>query len=129
MPTESWRRRRVEVKERTFGYLMAVMGTALATFVVFNNSSGRPASAPIMMMIVGPWIFVLALLTFATRLRGISVGALLMLAYEGLLYYQVFVASDSSTAGLDYMSKWAIQLVFLLPIGIVIGWIATRRRA
>ena len=116
------------MKERSLGLLFTTIGIALAIFIVFFKAS-RPSSGSLVpvVLIIGPWLVAAALLIFVPRLRGVSAGSLLMLIYECLLYYQVF-ASESSTASMDYMFKWVIQLVILLPVGTAIGGLIMRRR-
>ena len=48
-------------------------------------------------------------------------GVLACLCGSALTYYSVFVNPSSSTAALELLISPAINVVFFLPIGIVIG--------
>lgn len=116
------------MSERTRSVFVAAIGTLLALYVGYGRP-GTPSSnvwLPLL-FIVGPWIVVGALIFCFSRLKGLWIGALLMLVYEVLLYYAVIVNPQGSTAGVEYVLKPALQLLVLLPLGIGIAWMVRRR--
>lgn len=118
------------MSQRSLAAFVAAVGTMLAVYVGYMRAGTAPPNPWLpLLFIVGPWLIVDALVLFFSRLNGLLIGALLMLPYELLLYYAVFINPAGSTAGVEYVLKPALQLLVLLPLGLGIGWIAGRRSA
>jgi hypothetical protein len=99
------------------------MGVALAAMVVvkaeLHSTSDYLFAAG---FIAGPWLLPVAFAFRGWRPRGTTAAALLMLLFEAMIYYDVFVHPSSSTAALAYVFKPLIQVLVLLPVGIFISW-------
>jgi hypothetical protein len=114
--------------ERSRSAFVAAIGTFLAVYAGYVRPGATSANPWLpLLFIVGPWVVVDALILYFSRLRGLWIGALLMLVYESLLYYAVFINPRGSTAGVEYVLKPALQLLVLLPLGVGISWLTSRR--
>jgi hypothetical protein len=116
--------------ERSRAAFVAAIGTLLAIHAGYIQPGALSPNPWLpLLIIVGPWIVVDALILCFARLRGLSISALFMLVYEVLLYYAVFINPKGSTAGVEYVLKPALQLLLFLPLGVGIAWIKGRRSA
>jgi len=96
-------------------------GTILALFIILFKSAGNTSSPWFMLYYVtGPWLILDALFFWLKQFRGIAISGALMLALEIAIYYSVFISPHSSTAPLVYIVKPFLQLLLILPFGLLI---------
>lgn len=118
------------MSSKFIGLTLSLAGTLFAAFVAFfkQQSSSGNLWFPVI-FILGPWLVLDALWMWWRSSRGIVAAAILLLISELFVYYGVFLVSESSTDAIAYVFKPALQLLFLLPLGIFIGWVQDKRRA
>jgi hypothetical protein len=107
---------------------LLVVGTTLSLFIIFFKVDGNRSWSWILLSIVtGPWLIVDVLLLWLKQFMGIAIAGALMLALEVAIYYYVFISPDSPTETPVYLVKPFLQLLLLLPIGLLIGRIIDNR--
>jgi hypothetical protein len=116
------------MKSHKLATIFAVIGTLLALFVAFFKRGGTATGVSFpLIFVVGPWLVLDVLYIWLKWARSIAIAAGLMLALELLIYYAVFVNPQSSTDAVAYVFKPAVQLLFFLPIGLIIGRVIDKR--
>jgi len=71
--------------------------------------------------LAGPWLAVDFLLVWLRWYRGFIVAGCSMLLLEFYIYNGVFIHPQSSTDAIAYVFKPGVQLLILLPMGLLIG--------
>jgi len=115
---------------RKLGAVIASFGLLLHAYTAFFNSDVGPDSFTLGLMAWSflPYLVVLVLL-YVLRQPLIPLCAVIPILLLDLVnYYFVFVRPQSSTAaiGLLWMPLW--NLVIVMPIGLLVGWLIQRAR-
>jgi len=102
-------------------------GTLFSLYVDVIKTGGNSHTMFADIVLVGPWIFLIALYVLFRKASGFAIAAALMLACEIWVYLVVFVTPKHSTDALAYLAKPALQLLILVPIGLGIGYLIEKR--
>lgn len=86
----------------------------------------QPMPAGLAALVVGPWVFCVALLAARRRSAGVAAGVVLMLCLEAFCCVDTFVFPTSSTAALIYLVKPFLQLLVCLPMGALVAALVRR---
>lgn len=119
------------MSSRRLALALCLAGTIFAVFVAFFKQQAPTSSGwwfPVV-FVVGPWLALDVLFAWWKSSRGIVAAGVLLLALELYIFYGVFIDPRSSTDALAYVSKPAIQLFVLLPLGLLMGWIGDKLAA
>lgn len=116
------------------GWMMAVSAFALLlNFTIWfaGPSGGGPDSLSFSAL-----FFILSLLPYGITLVLLAISsipisfslppAILMMTNDSYLYYAVFIAPGSSTAALGYLVQPVINMIIVLPAGLLSGLIIHR---
>jgi len=107
--------------------LFAVLGTGLAVYVAIFKSEHTPENISFLLFfVVAPWLVLDGLFCWLRWPTSFLLCATLMFLLELAMFLSVFVYPKSSTAALAYVVKPFIQLLIVLPIGLVIGRLIDR---
>lgn len=102
-------------------------GTLLSLYVDVFKTGGDSHSMFADILVVGPWIVLIVLYASLRKAAGFAIAAALMLTCEIWFYFGVFVIPRSSTDGLVYFFKPALQLLILTPFGLGVGYLIEKR--
>jgi len=107
------------------------VGTAFSIYIVLSQGDrSMPESFwTVVPYVVGPWIVLDLLPLFVKWWTGIAIAGGLMLVLEIFFFFSVFINPQNSTAALVYLIKPFVQLLLLLPIGLVVGRAIEKRRS
>jgi hypothetical protein len=113
-------------RSRVLAWVLCVAGIALSAFVGFVEGEGTSDWLFPLAFIIGPWLVLAAFCLWWRRSRGLATAGLLLLASEIYIYYSVIIAPQSSTDALVYMVKPFLQVLLLLPVGLLVGWVGDK---
>ena len=109
---------------------LLVGGSTLSLFIMFFKVDVNRSWSDwffILLIGTGPWLILDVLLLWLKQFIGIAIAGALMLALELAIYYYRFISPDSPTETPVYLVKPFLQLLLLLPIGLLIGRIIDNR--
>jgi hypothetical protein len=105
----------------------SIAAAALHAYTALVNADGGPS-----LFGAGLWVWSIVPyavgLLIATRWNAIT-GALIVLAaltVDVFIYYSVFVEPDSSTAALGLLAAPAFNLLIVLPVCLLLGFVISR---
>ncbi|HEV7608941.1 MAG TPA: hypothetical protein VGO61_16480 [Steroidobacteraceae bacterium] len=108
-------------------FVLSFIGTALALWVAIFKQAHPSLDFENLVEIAGPWFLLDVLLLCFPWYRGVSLAAAAMLAFELFIFWGVFIGPKSSTDAIAYVFKPFIQLLVLLPVGLVVGRVLDKR--
>lgn len=116
----------VITRSRVLAWALCVAGVALSAFVSFVEGEGTTDSVFPLIFVMGPWLVLCAFCLWWRSSRGLIAAGVLLLGCEIWVYYDVFIAPESSTVALAYLAKPFLQVLLLLPVGLLAGWVGDR---
>lgn len=115
---------------RVIGYSTVALGLLLHALGLAFDWGGQPPSLSLAIMVWSWFPYLIAMLLLFTMIRAViplvaAVGPLLV---DGVNYFSVFVQSPSSTGSLNllWMPLW--NLIVVVPLGLVLGWVLSKTR-
>lgn len=112
---------------RVLAFILSCIGTVLTLWIAIFKQANPSVDLENIIGIAGPWLLLGVLLLCFRWYRGIFLAATAMLAFELFVYWGVFISPKSSTDAVAYVFKPFVQLLVLLPIGLVIGRVLDKR--
>lgn len=116
-------------KTTRIALLLAALGTALSLYVALVKSPhGSGDVGFFLAVMVSPWAVLGGLFLWPKWPAGLLIAAALMLALEAACFLDVFVFPRGSADGLVYIVKPFLQVLVLIPVGMLCGWLAGKAR-
>ncbi|MBM7061924.1 hypothetical protein JQX08_14530 [Pseudomonas sp. UL073] len=108
--------------------LVVALGAALHFYIAaFKSSSGlNTFSVALMFWAWVPYAVCLWLKAALKNPLMPLLAACLILLVDGFAYFQVFVAPTSSTAALALLFAPLVNLLLVIPLGVLLGWLLNR---
>lgn len=119
----------VITRSRVLAWVLCVAGIALSAFVSFVEGEGASDWLFPLVFVIGPWLVLAAFCLWWRSSRGLVAAGVLLLACEIHLYYAAIIAPQSSLDVLAYMAKPFLQVLLLLPVGLLVGWVGDKLAA
>ena len=119
----------VITRSRVLAWVLCVAGVGLSAFVGFVEGEGASDWLFPLLFVIGPWLVLAALCVWWRSSRGLVAAGMLLLACEICIYYGVIVAPESSMDVFAYVVKPFFQVLLLLPVGLLAGWVGDKLAA
>jgi hypothetical protein len=116
-------------RSRVVAWVLCGAGVALSAFVGFVEGEGTSDWLFPLAFVIGPWLVLAALCVWWRSSRGLVAAGVLLLACEIYIYYGVIIAPESSMDVFAYMVKPFLQVLLLLPLGLLAGWVGDKLAA
>jgi len=117
------------ILSRPHPYVMIITAVAVALHAYENifESSGRFSVGSLFWSLT-PYALCLVISAFPTTKTATVTGAVVALAFDSLVHYEVFVNPKNSTAALDllFMPLW--NCIIFAPLATYVAWLVVRRR-
>ena len=115
------------MSSKNLAIVLSVVGTMFSLWIAIFETATPSVELGSVLEIAGPWLLLDVLLLCLHWYRGFAWAATGMLLLELLIYWGVFVSPKSSTDAIAYVFKPFIQVLILLPIGLIVGRLLDRR--